>query len=94
MTHSQCRFLVFWDYMLILLFTVILAFVLANIWQILIVQGRWKTSPLLLFYVFTFLTVTQRIMLSITFFEPFPSPAWFVFFEMNCPTTKLVVGLI
>ena len=35
-TTPEYGFIIFWDYMQILLFTVILIFVSANIWQILI----------------------------------------------------------
>ena len=65
LTPAEYKFLIFWGYMLLILFTVILIFVLSNIWQILIVQERWKTAPLLIFYALAFVTVTERIIISI-----------------------------
>ena len=93
MTTAELRFVIFFVYMEILLFTVILIFVLSNIWQILIVQKRWKTAPLLIFYVFAFVTLTERILNSLLTYE-LDTPKWVVFTKINCPTTKLAIGLI
>ena len=36
-----------------------------NIWLILIKQGKWRTMPLLTFYIYSFLVITMRIFLLI-----------------------------
>ena len=69
LTTAELRFVIFLAYMEILLFTVILIFVLSNIWQILIVQERWKTAPLLIFYILALVTVTERIILAVLSYE-------------------------
>ena len=41
--------------------------VVSNIWLIMIKQKRWKTPPLLLFYVLTFIAIVLRDFELITF---------------------------
>ena len=57
LTTPQYRFMIFWQYLLIFIYVVILIIVIINIVQILILQRRWKTLPLLLFYLFAFFSI-------------------------------------
>ena len=68
LTTPEYRFVICWQYLLILIYTVILIIVITNIVQILILQRRWKTLPLLLFYIFAFIATLGRTVYSIILF--------------------------
>jgi len=62
-----------------------------NIKNILIKQGRYKTYPLLFFYIFSLISLTFRVMYLIWQFSMFP----FVSFMINISViAKLCVGMI
>lgn len=46
----------------IVLFTALLVIVVLNSWQILLKQGKWRTRPLLIFYVMALLSVVLRLI--------------------------------
>ena len=78
-------------YLLIGLYTFLLILVVANIWRILIKQGRYKTLPLLAFYIFSFLAIALRLIYIISAFTYKP----FIYFMNDCYLTcKLSVGLV
>ena len=46
---------------LLLLYVALLAFHLVNTWRIVYKQGRWRTLPILGFYILAFFAITARI---------------------------------
>ena len=60
LSKSEYRIFMSVIWLLILSCTTLIGLVLANIWQILIKQGLWKTPPLLLFYIFFFIALVTR----------------------------------
>jgi hypothetical protein len=46
--------------LVIILFTSLLVLIIANIFQIIIGQKKWKTTPLLLFYALAFISIICR----------------------------------
>ena len=60
LTEQQYRIFIALHFMVILLFTILLSLTSVNIWQILVKQGRWKTTALLFFYIFTMIAVVFR----------------------------------
>ena len=79
-------------YILIGLYSFLLVLALVNIWTILIKQGRYKTLPLLFFYIFAFLSIFLRLILIIMAWSKFTSFGYYIndFYLV----TKLSVGLI
>ena len=68
-----------------------------NVWQILIKQERWKTPPLLLFYIFALIVVITRIVdseLPLVEDEPHSLFVLAIFICYSSPIAKLVVGAI
>ena len=65
MDETQYRVFMSWHWLLILLFGALIIMTVANIWQILVKQERWRTSPLLFFYIFVFLAVLLRELANI-----------------------------
>ena len=60
MSSTQYGIYVSVHWLLIFFYAALTALVVANIWQILVKQGRWKTVPLLSFYIFVFISVVLR----------------------------------
>ena len=58
-------------YLLIGLYTFALFLATANIWRILIKQRRYKTLPLLVFYICAFISVALRWIYTILIFTSF-----------------------
>ena len=48
-------------YFVTFVYLLLLILVVANIWKIIIKQERWKTLPLLCFYVFAFIAISARL---------------------------------
>lgn len=67
--------------------------VVTNIVQILIIRRRWKTLPLLLFYIFAFLVTFERTLYSLILFTT-EYNKWLFFLTVSGPTAKLAIGLI
>ena len=69
-----------------------------NVWQILIKQERWKTPPLLLFYIFALIVVISRIVNAVlpsNEDQPYSleNVLWY-FISYSAPIAKLAVGAI
>ena len=90
LTSAQFRFYVSFNWIMILFFAGLMVLLVANIWTILIKQGRWKTLPLLLFYTLTFIAVVVR-ELDLT--VSLKGSEWRVICWIQ-PIAKLGVGLI
>ena len=56
-------------YCLIGLFFFLLVLVNMNMWNIIIQQKKYKTLPLLAFYIFAFLTISFKLVILIWYFE-------------------------
>ena len=72
MTAGQYKTYGIVHYMLILVYALLLSLCLVNIWMILIKQGKWKTLPLLAFYILSFIAIASREICNIwiTIYEP------------------------
>ena len=79
-------------YILIGLYTFLLVLVIVNIWTILIKQRRYKTLPLLAFYIFTLLNIVFRLVFIIIRWSKYHIVKHF--FNDSYLVTKLSVGLI
>ena len=78
-------------YILIGLYIFLLGLAIFNIWTILIKQRRYKTWPLLFFYIFAYIAISFRLIW--LFIEYIESSV--VFYITDCYlTSKLSVGLI
>ena len=55
-------------YMLILLYFCLLCLIIYNVWCFLIGQKKYKTIPLLFFYIFAFFAVLLRLTFNIVLF--------------------------
>ena len=78
-------------YILIGLYIFLLGLAISNIWTILIKQRRYKTCPLLFFYIFTFMAIAFRLTYIIFEF----SSSNLVYYMEDCYlTAKLSVGLM
>ena len=66
MTSTQYGVFVTVHLLLILFYAILTVFVGKNIWYILVKQGRWRTFPLLVFYIFVFIAVVLREITMIT----------------------------
>ena len=60
MTKAQYDVYLSFHWLLIFFYASLTALVVFNIWQILVKQGRWRTFPLLAFYIFVFIAVVLR----------------------------------
>ena len=60
MSSTQYGVYVSVHWLLIFFYAALTALVVSNIWQILVKQRRWKTVPLLFFYIFVFISVVLR----------------------------------
>ena len=67
MNLTEYIILVIFHSMVSILYFVLLVLLFMNIWQILIKQGKWRTIPLLFFYIFAFLAIIIRCALDILF---------------------------
>ena len=56
-------------YLFTVLYIIELALALYNIWTFLIKQGKYKTVPLLLFYILTVWLIAMRIYYSVWYFN-------------------------
>lgn len=62
LTTAEYRTYVALSFITILVFSVIMLMVIANICQILVKQKRWKTVPLLFFYILALMVTWGRIL--------------------------------
>lgn len=62
---TQFRVYVSVHWLLILFYGVLIVITVANIWQILVKQKRWKQLPMLFFYIFVFIGVVLRELCNI-----------------------------
>ena len=69
MSPAQVKIYAAVTYLLIGLYTYLFVLVTMNGWNILIRQKRYKTLPLLAFYIFAFITISFRIVVLIWQFE-------------------------
>ena len=92
MTDAQHKGFVCVHWITIILFAGLIVLVVANIWQILIKQGRWKTPPLLLFYTMTFMAIVLREICIITW--ALDDELWWKLPWIIQPMAKLDAGLI
>lgn len=67
MTVTQYRVFASIHYLVLLIFLLAFVLVIVNMWQILIKQAKWKTIPLLLFYVYAFICITLRVCCLVTY---------------------------
>ena len=79
-------------YILIGLYTFLFVLAILNIWKILIKQRRYKTLPLLAFYVFTFCAVALRLLYIIMLWSKYTALGYYT--NDYVLKTKLCVGLI
>ena len=86
-TDTQRRAYVSIHWLLIIFYAVLILITLANIWQILIKQERWKTLPLLVFYIFVFIAVLLRELCNLMGLD-------YVFLFFIQPIAKQGVGII
>ena len=66
------------------------ALLLMNIWRILLKHAKYKTVPLLFFYIFAFLAISLRIVNQVTTFRD--DPIFWLLSDVFI-VTKLCVGL-
>ena len=79
------------QWLIILLNALLLAMVLTNFWCILIKQEKWKTFPMLVFYVISLIAVILRLLVMIWEFE---GSNWIAACYIIQPMVKAAVGLI
>lgn len=56
-------------WVVILMNVALFALAVVNFWNIIIKQGKWRTMPLLTFYVFSIIAIATRILSLIDFAE-------------------------
>ena len=76
LTPTQYRSLVSVRLLLILLYLTLLTLCIVNIWLILILNKKYKTKPMLLFYIFAFLAIVFRLLACIW---QFTGKSWVIF---------------
>lgn len=91
MTESEYKIYGFVHYLLIIMYALLLCLCLTNIWRILIKQGKWKTLPLLAFYILSFIAIASREICNIwvCIYE-----SWVFVLSYQQPVAKLMVGLV
>ena len=62
MTSNQVKIYATEHYLLIALYTFLFALVNYNVYTILLRQQKYKTWPLLAFYIFTYMSITFRLI--------------------------------
>ena len=78
-------------WIIVLLFTGLLILICINTWMILYKLEKWKTVPLLFFYMWSFLAVTFRLIRTILGLE---SSFWSIFGSFDQPVFKLCAGMM
>ena len=91
-SDEQFHCLVAMQYIVILLYSFLLILCLVNVWKILIRQGKWRTLPLLFFYIMSVIAISFRIVASIYYFDR--SENWHFLFITLQPIAKGCVGLM
>ena len=79
-------------WLLILFYTILVGLVTHNIVVILIMQGRWKSLPILLFYIWSFIAILIREIMSI-YGLPTAESTLFLIINYLQPIAKLCAGL-
>ena len=80
------------QYIVIILYSALLVMCSINAWKILYRQGKWRTVPLLVFYVISIIAVSFRLIATIYWFSV--KHNFRVFFICMQPIAKGCVGLI
>ena len=91
MLPTQRKIYVLEHYILALLFMCLIALACMNIWKILIKQGKWRTLPLLFFYIFAMISNVFREVIIIGGFVT--KPIIDIMIVTQSPA-KLCVGFI
>ena len=91
-SDKQFNCLVSMQYIVILLYSFLLVLCLVNFWKILIRQGRWRTLPLLFFYIMSVTAISFRIVACFYYFDR--SEYWHYVFITMQPIAKGCVGLM
>ena len=68
-SDEQFNCLVSMQYIVILLYSFLLVLCLVNFWKILIRQGKWRTLPLLFFYIMSVIAISFRIVACFFYFD-------------------------
>ena len=92
-SQSELIFLAVEHYLLIALYASANILMYINIWNILFKQKRYKTLPLLFFYIFTFIALTLRLVWSVFYFAWIRHPKVYLIVEI-ATVAKLCVGLV
>ena len=92
LTNGQYNFLLIEHWMATLLYAGLCILVVANIWKILIRQGKWSTVPLTLFYIFSFLAIYAKLVIIILYADL--AKRWFWILLQFQPFLKLEVGVV
>ena len=58
----QIKVIVVENYLVVGVYAFLILLALVNIWQILIKQKKYKTLPLLFFYIYSFVAITLRVI--------------------------------
>ena len=95
MTHgfseTQMSILVVAIYATIAIFLFQLSFSCYNVWKFLICQKKYKTTPLLAFYVFVGILSTNRLIWTIMYFHYYLNLS---ILDQFIPITKIDMGLV
>ena len=78
-------------YLKIALFFALLILCPINIHRILMKQGRWRTTPLLFFYIYAFMAIVLRNICNVFFYTVHP---WVQVMLVLQPITKINLGII
>ena len=62
MSRTQYIMVIIVYYISILIYVAAFFLTILNIWQILIKQEKWKTMPLLVFYIYSFMAISIRLV--------------------------------
>ena len=92
MTEQELRIVVAVMYFLTICFIIELAMTLNNMWKFLIKQKKYKTWPLLMFYILTICLAVARIYFSFFYFVILANNG--IFGNLLHPVIKLNLGII
>ena len=81
------------QYLVMALYAALICIMVFNVRKILIQQRRYKTLPLLFFYIYTFITLSTRLIGIIWFYDVFQQPNFLLILEISI-AAKLCVGLV
>ena len=89
-TETQFKIFFTEHLILTLLYAALFILVSVNIWIILVRQGKWRTLPLLLFYVMAFIAISTRLIACIWIYT---EANWVFAVYFMQPLAKIAVGL-